>query len=116
LDDVEERKFLTLPGLELRPLGRPARSQSLYRLSYSGSCTELITMDNAQYIIKSRDFTQNTDTLYYCSVSVEWLSSLLRKLGGGVLILNPCPETGYPFKENEEDANFSRLKVYNRSS
>jgi hypothetical protein len=29
LDDMEKRKFLTLPGLELRPLGRPARSQSL---------------------------------------------------------------------------------------
>jgi hypothetical protein len=27
----------SLPGLELRPLGRPARSQSLYRLSYPGS-------------------------------------------------------------------------------
>jgi hypothetical protein len=26
------RQFLTLPGLKLRPLGRPARSQSLYRL------------------------------------------------------------------------------------
>jgi hypothetical protein len=26
LDDLEERKLLTLPGLELRPLGRPARS------------------------------------------------------------------------------------------
>jgi hypothetical protein len=26
LDDVEKRKFLTLPELELRPLGRPARS------------------------------------------------------------------------------------------
>jgi hypothetical protein len=24
LDDVEKRKFLTLPGLKLRPLGRPA--------------------------------------------------------------------------------------------
>jgi hypothetical protein len=35
--DVEKRKFLTLPGLELRPLGRPARSQSLYRLSHPGS-------------------------------------------------------------------------------
>jgi hypothetical protein len=32
LDDVEKRKFLTLPGLELRPLCRPARSQSLYLL------------------------------------------------------------------------------------
>jgi hypothetical protein len=38
LDDVEKRKFLTLPGLELRPLRGPARSQSLYRLRYPGSC------------------------------------------------------------------------------
>jgi hypothetical protein len=29
LDDVEKRKFLTLLGLELRPLGCPACSQSL---------------------------------------------------------------------------------------
>jgi hypothetical protein len=34
---LEERKLLTLPGLELRPVGRPARSQSLYRLCYPGS-------------------------------------------------------------------------------
>jgi hypothetical protein len=32
LDDLEKRKFLTLPGLKLWPLGRPARSQSLYQL------------------------------------------------------------------------------------
>jgi hypothetical protein len=37
LDDVEKRKFLTLPGLEPRLLGRPTRNQSLYRLSYRGS-------------------------------------------------------------------------------
>jgi hypothetical protein len=36
LDDVERRKILTLPGLELRPLGRPTRSQSLYQLRYHG--------------------------------------------------------------------------------
>jgi hypothetical protein len=36
VDDVEGTKFLTLPGLELRTLVRPARSQSLYRLSYPG--------------------------------------------------------------------------------
>jgi hypothetical protein len=29
LDDVEKRKFLTPPRHELRPLGHPARSQSL---------------------------------------------------------------------------------------
>jgi hypothetical protein len=32
LDDVEKRKFVTLPGLELRLLGLPVRSQSLYLL------------------------------------------------------------------------------------
>jgi hypothetical protein len=37
LDAVEKRKFLTLPRLELRLLGRPARSQSLYRQRYPGS-------------------------------------------------------------------------------
>jgi hypothetical protein len=37
LDAVEEMEFFTLPGLELRPLCSPARSQPLYRLSYPGS-------------------------------------------------------------------------------
>jgi hypothetical protein len=41
LDEMERRKFFTLPGLELRPLGPPARSQSLYQgtfffFSFSG--------------------------------------------------------------------------------
>jgi hypothetical protein len=46
MDNVERRKFLTLPGLELRSLGRSARSQSLYRLRYPGShvrCIEVCT-------------------------------------------------------------------------
>jgi hypothetical protein len=37
LDAVEKREFLSLPGLELRRLSHSARSQSLYRLSYTGS-------------------------------------------------------------------------------
>jgi hypothetical protein len=37
LDDVKKGKFLTPPGLELRPLCCPARSQSLYRLCFPGS-------------------------------------------------------------------------------
>jgi hypothetical protein len=37
LDDVEKRKISPPPGLELRPLGRPTLSHSLYRLSYPGS-------------------------------------------------------------------------------
>jgi hypothetical protein len=34
LEDVETNKFLPLPGIELRSLGHPASSQSLYRLLY----------------------------------------------------------------------------------
>jgi hypothetical protein len=37
LNDVEKRKFLTLPWHELRSLGHPASIQSLYRLRYPGS-------------------------------------------------------------------------------
>jgi hypothetical protein len=44
LDDVEKRKFLTLQGRELGPLGRPAPSQSLYRLSYPGSSIEHVLL------------------------------------------------------------------------
>jgi hypothetical protein len=47
LDDLEKRKFLTLPGHELRPLGRPARSQSLYRLSYHFNRVPLENESNA---------------------------------------------------------------------
>jgi hypothetical protein len=47
LDDVEKRKFLTLLGLELRPLGRSARSQSLYRLLYPGSPGEIYSDENS---------------------------------------------------------------------
>jgi hypothetical protein len=32
LNDAGKRQFLTLAGLELRLLGRPARSQSLYTI------------------------------------------------------------------------------------
>jgi hypothetical protein len=32
MDDVEKRKFLTIPGLELRLLGHPARSQSQMKI------------------------------------------------------------------------------------
>jgi hypothetical protein len=37
LGDLEKWNFLTLPGLKLRPLSRPACNQSLYRLRYPGS-------------------------------------------------------------------------------
>jgi hypothetical protein len=40
LDALGKSKFFPLPGLELRPLGHRARSQSLYRLRYPGSCRD----------------------------------------------------------------------------
>jgi hypothetical protein len=46
LDDVEKRKFLTLPGLELRPLCRPAHCQSLYRLRYPGTMNQSVYFNN----------------------------------------------------------------------
>jgi hypothetical protein len=52
LDDVEKRKFLTIPGLELQPLGSPALSQSLYRL------LSLLGIQGASY------FGLNTQRLY----------------------------------------------------
>jgi hypothetical protein len=54
IDDVEKRKCLTLPGLELRPLGRPARSQSLYRVRYPDS-TKLVIVIGED--IKFRQFS-----------------------------------------------------------
>jgi hypothetical protein len=47
LDDVEKRTFLTLPGLELLLIGRPAHSQSLYRLlvTHMGPAKFLETID-----------------------------------------------------------------------
>jgi hypothetical protein len=48
LEDVEKRKFLTLPGLELRPLGRRARSQSLYRPSHAVICSIYDTVTGGQ--------------------------------------------------------------------
>jgi hypothetical protein len=43
LDDVEKRKFLPLLGLELQQLDRPASNQSLYRIRYPSSDTQIYT-------------------------------------------------------------------------
>jgi hypothetical protein len=50
LDNVEKRKFLPPPGLELLPLGRPARSQSLYRLSRKTCCSKSARFHRPSYI------------------------------------------------------------------
>jgi hypothetical protein len=59
MDDVEKRKFLTLPGFDLRPLGRPARSQSLYwlRVTYT-SITYSWKLFFSYFILKRRFIRQ----------------------------------------------------------
>jgi hypothetical protein len=52
LDDVESRKFLSLLVLEHRSLSRPARSQSLYRLLYSGLCTLYIDQSEGKFVLE----------------------------------------------------------------
>jgi hypothetical protein len=64
LDNVKKRKFLTLPELELQPLGHPVHSQSLYRLSYPGSPTVLKV--NVGFY------------LFICIFGAYWLESLHR--------------------------------------
>jgi hypothetical protein len=48
LDDEQNKKFLTLPELDLRFLGRLTHNQSLYRLSYPGS---VLICDILQYSV-----------------------------------------------------------------
>jgi hypothetical protein len=50
LDDLENRKLLIPPGLELRPLGHPVPNQSLYRLRYLGS-SSLVSILFIYYIL-----------------------------------------------------------------
>jgi hypothetical protein len=45
LDNAEKRIFFTLLGLELQPVGLPARSKSLYRLRYPGFFLWLVQND-----------------------------------------------------------------------
>jgi hypothetical protein len=60
VDEGEKRKFLNLPGLELRPLGRPGRSQSLYRLRYLGSYTS--SVPNINY---------NNNSMLFCVLYLQ---------------------------------------------
>jgi hypothetical protein len=72
LDEVEKRKFLALLELELRPLGRPAHSQSPYRLSYAApdrKCTVLkflaVTDLQRDVILVKTFLTQFNTTKYW---------------------------------------------------
>jgi hypothetical protein len=73
LDYVEKRKFLTLPGFELRPLRCPARSQSLANGVYVEDRVQ-------EFLICDLDFLQFIDaevkqSLAYMVRNVLHLSS-----------------------------------------
>jgi hypothetical protein len=65
-------KNLVLPGLELRPLGHPARSQSLYRLRYFGSpFVWMVVINNVKFCTKRLTHCylqtrQSYETLRFC--------------------------------------------------
>jgi hypothetical protein len=65
LDNVEKRKILTLPGLELRPLGHPAHSQSLTRIRYPDS---------------HNNNNNNNNNNNLCNMKVCFISSICRFL------------------------------------
>jgi hypothetical protein len=84
LDDEEKRKILTLPGLEFRPLGRPARSQSLYRLRYPGSGLELkgrISKDEAAVPKDTLEHTGSSSVIgrLYATLQMQFISKYLTK-------------------------------------
>jgi hypothetical protein len=84
-DNVEKRKFLTLLGLglELRPLCRPARSQSLYRLRYPRSY--FYTMPACQSALQP---WVSLGLLYNQSSLVRFLNKIIFYRMG---LLAPCP-------------------------
>jgi hypothetical protein len=51
-DEVEKRTFLTLPELEPQLLGRPARTQTLYRLRYHGSLKRVVHIDFENRVLR----------------------------------------------------------------
>jgi hypothetical protein len=70
LDDVDKRKFLALAGFELRPLGRAARNQSLYRLSYPGSDWFMVMVNN-RFLHKNNERVDDTVSpvyIIYCQM------------------------------------------------
>jgi hypothetical protein len=80
LDHVEKRKFLTLQGFELRPLGRPASSQSLYRLCYPGSYKAII-YNSEREIMASQNSSSGSILQQQISqgkVNTEWVGVAIR--------------------------------------
>jgi hypothetical protein len=84
LNNVEKRKFLTLLGLELRPLSRPAHSQSLYRLRYPASDLKMKDVIMRCLVRMLRD-TRSSDGRVWSYSEVMISRGTLRKLRENLL-------------------------------
>jgi hypothetical protein len=95
LDDVEKRKLLTLSGLELRPLGRSARSQSLY---YA------IPARSVRYELNLKIFFEQTSSFKGSKLHTRcrWAASfgipVTRQLNRHTYWGHPCHYLRYPRK------------------
>jgi hypothetical protein len=80
LDYMEKWKILTPPGLEFRPLSRPASSQSLYRLRYpgSGSISNSFQLNHSFVIATEIGDLNNYETSRILIFSFPSSSNLLR--------------------------------------
>jgi hypothetical protein len=72
LDDLEKKKFFTVPGPELQSLSRPACHQSLYRLRYPGSSQGRLYTE----IFGSRN--TNKRLLCVALINVRWICIIER--------------------------------------
>jgi hypothetical protein len=83
LDTVEKRKFLTPPGFEIRPLGSPAHSQSLYQLRYTGSHMEIkpgkfytLVLESKKSLLKGRRTSLAGDRTQIIQSCLSYFSDL----------------------------------------
>jgi hypothetical protein len=76
LDDVEKRKSLILPGLELLPLSRPSHSQSLHELASPASPISLLL--KAKFV--RINYSVTLGLVIFCWVASETSEQLLAYL------------------------------------
>jgi hypothetical protein len=91
LNDIERRKFLTLPGLQLRSLRRPARSQSLYLLRYPGSTRcyiMFIFFLTRLYAVNCMEFILQSAWVCHMLLPAMIRTRLLPKIGLSLLCQN----------------------------
>jgi hypothetical protein len=102
--DMKKRLFLTLPGLEFRPLSRPVRSQSLYRLRYPDQrWTEIIL------------FNEHLDiNIIFLDIIDRHKLLHLKKVKGKVRYRYPCYRPWRPIGLREVEAPTLLRQTANR--